>query len=58
MKLYNIRVLLNRANCSKFQSDKRNLDMLVFSKKGCGYIKPLVLLHFDYFCWGKADHHY
>jgi len=26
MKLYNIRVLLNRANCWNFQSGKRNLD--------------------------------
>jgi len=26
MKLYNIRVLLNRAYCWNFQIDKRNLD--------------------------------
>jgi len=30
MKLYNIRALLNCANCWNFQSDQRNLDMLVF----------------------------
>ena len=29
MKLYNIRVLLNRANCWNFQIDKRNLDITV-----------------------------
>jgi len=27
MKLYNIRVLLNRANCWNFQIAKRNLDI-------------------------------
>jgi len=29
MKLYNIRVPLNRANCWNFQTDKRNLDIAV-----------------------------
>jgi len=29
MKFYNIRVLLNRANCWNFQTDKRNLDIAV-----------------------------
>jgi len=51
MKLYNIRALLNRVNCRNFQSDKRNLDMLVVIKKVSGHVKPVVLLRpFDYFC--------
>jgi len=54
LKLYNIGVLLNRANRRNFQSDKRNLDMLVVIKKVYVHIKPLVLLRpFDYFCQGQ-----
>jgi len=50
MKLYNIRVLLNRAHCSNFQSDNKNLDMLVVINV-CGQVKPLLLLRpFDYVC--------
>jgi len=51
MKLYNIRALLNRVNCRNFQSDKRNLDMLVVIKRVCGHVKLLALLRpLGYFC--------
>jgi len=51
-----IRVVLNRANWWNFQSDKRNLDILVVINKLSGHVKLLVLLRiFDYFCWGKRS---
>ena len=54
MKLYNIRVLLNRAGCWNFQIDKRNLDMTVSASSNRLFFYHLVIV----FIRGKADHHY
>jgi len=46
-------------NYWNFQSDKRNLDMMVVIKKVCGHVKLLVLLlPLIIFVRGKTDHHY
>jgi len=54
MKLYNIRVLLNRANCLNFQIDKRNLDIAVSASSNRLFFYDRVII----FVRGKADHHY
>jgi len=55
MKLYNIRVLLNRANCWNFQIDKRNLDIAVSASSNSLFFYDLLSI---IFVRGKADHHY
>jgi len=55
MKLYNIRVLLNRANCWNFQIDKRNLDIAVSASSNSLFFFDLLII---IFVRGKADHHY
>ena len=52
---YNIRVLLNRANCWNFQSDKRNLDITVSVSSNRLFFYDLLII---IFVRGKADHHY
>jgi len=48
-KLYNIRALLNRANCWNFQIDEKS-----WHSRQC-LVKPFVLLRpFDYFCYGQS----
>jgi len=54
MKLYNIRVLLNRANCRNFQIDKRNLDTTDSASSNRLFFYDLLI----FFVRGKADHHY
>ena len=54
MKFYNIRVLLNRANCWNFQIDKRNLDITVGASSNRLFFYDLVII----FIRGKADHYY
>jgi len=55
MKLYDIRVLLNRVNCWKFQIDKRNLDIAVSaSSNRLSFYDILIIICVR----GKADHHY
>jgi len=54
MKLYNIRVLLNRANCWNFQIDKRNIDTTVSASSNRLFFYDLLVI----FGRGKADHHY
>jgi len=55
MKLYNIRVPLNRANCWNFQTDKRNLDTAVSAMSNRLLFYYLLII---IFARGKADHHY
>jgi len=55
MKLYNIRVLLNRANCRNFQIDKRNLDIAVTASSNRLFFYNLLII---IFVRGKGDHHY
>jgi len=55
MKLYNIRVPLNRANSWNFQIDKRNLDITVSSSSNRLFFYDLLII---IFVIGKADHHY
>jgi len=52
MKLYNIRVLLNRANCWNFQIDKRNLDIAVSALSKRLFFYDLLIITF---VRGKAD---
>jgi len=54
MKLYNIRVLLNRAKCWNFQIDKRNLDTADSSSSNRLFLYDVWII----FVRGKADHHY
>jgi len=54
MKLYNIRVLLNRAYCWNFQIDKRNLDITVSASSKRLFFYDLLII----FVRGNADHHY
>jgi len=54
MKFYNIRVLLNRANCSNFQIDKRNFDVTVSAPSNRLFFKDLLII----FLKDIADHHY
>jgi len=42
MKLCNIRVVLNRGNCSNFQIGKRNIDIAVLSEM-VAFKDPLTL---------------
>ena len=51
MKLYNIRVLLNRADCWNFQIDKRNLDIAVSASSHLLFFYEFLI----YFVRGKAD---
>jgi len=51
MKLYNIRVLLNRAGCWNFQIDKRNLDIAVSASSHLLFFYEFLI----YFVRGKAD---
>jgi len=51
MKLYNIRVLLNRADCWNFQIDKRNLDIAVSASSHLFFFYEFLI----YFVRGKAD---
>ena len=44
MKLYNIRVLLNRANCWNFQIDKRNLDIAVSASSNRLFYDLLIII--------------
>ena len=55
MKLYNIRVLLKRANCWNFQTDKRNLDIAVSASSKRLFFYDLLII---VFVRGKADHHF
>ena len=55
MKLYNIRVLLNRANCWNFQTEKRNLDTAVSASSNRLFFYDLLI---TIFVRDKADHHY
>jgi len=55
MKLYNIRVLLNRADCWNFQVDKRNLEMAVRASSNRMFFYDILII---IFVKGKADHHY
>jgi len=55
MKLYNIRVLSNRANCLNFQIDERNLDIAVNASSNRLFFHDLLII---IFVRGKADHHY
>jgi len=55
MKLYNIRVPLNRANSWNFQIDKRNLDITVSSSSNRLFFYDLLII---IFVIRKADHHY
>jgi len=58
-KLYDIKVLLNHANCWNFQSDKRDLDMLVVIKKFVVRSNRLFFYGLMItFVRGKMDHHY
>jgi len=54
MKLYNIRVLLNPANCLNFQIAKRNLDIAVSASSKRLFVYDLLII----FVRGKTDHHY
>jgi len=54
MKLYNIRELLNRANCLNFQIDNGNLDMAVSASSNRLFFYDLLII----FVRNKADHHY
>ena len=54
VKLYHIRVPLNRANCSNFQTDKRNLDIAVGASSNRLFYDLLIII----FVRGKADYHY
>ena len=54
MKLYNIRVLLNRANCWNFQIDKSNLYIVSASSNRLYFYDLLIII----FVRSKADHHY
>jgi len=54
MKLYNIKVLLNRANCWNFEIDKRNLDITVSAMSNRLFFYNLLII----FVRGKADHRY
>jgi len=56
MKLYNIWVLLNCANCLNFQNDKRNLDMAVSASSNRLFFYDLLIIII--FVGGRADHHY
>jgi len=55
MKLYNIRILLNRANCWNFQIDKRYLDIAVSASSNRLFFYDLLII---IFVRGKAHHHY
>ena len=44
MKLYNIRVLLNRAICWNFQTDKRNLDIAVSASSNRLFFYDLLII--------------
>jgi len=55
MKLYNIRVLLNRANCQNFQINKRNLDIALGALSIRLFFYDLFII---IFVRGKADHHF
>jgi len=54
MKLYNIRVVLNRANCWNIQIDKRNLDRVDSASSNRLFCYDLLII----FVRGKEDHHY
>jgi len=54
MKLYNIRVLLNRANYLNFQTDQRNLDIRVSSTSNSLFFYDLLII----FVRAKRNHHY
>jgi len=54
VKLYNIRVPLNRANCWNFQINKRNLDIAVSASPNRLFFYLLIII----FVTDKADHHY
>jgi len=49
-KLYNIRVLLNLANCWNFHIGKRNLDRAVSASTNCLFFYDLLII---IFVWGK-----
>ena len=51
MKLYNIRVPLNRANSWNFQIDKRNLDITVSATENLLFFYDILIV----FVRGKAD---
>ena len=51
MKLYNIRVLLNRANCWNFQIDKRNHDTADSASSNRLFFYDLLII----FVRGKAE---
>ena len=55
MRLYNIRVPLNCANCWNFQIDKRNLDIALSASSNRLFFNDLLII---IFVRGKADHHY
>jgi len=55
MKRYNIRVLLNRANCWNFQIDKSNLEVAVSASSNRLFFYDLLII---IFVRGKAHHHY
>jgi len=46
MKLYNIRVLSNRANCLNFQIDTRNLDIAVSASSNRLFLYDLLIIIF------------
>jgi len=46
VKLYNIRVLLNRANCWNFQIDKRNYDIAVSDSSNRLFFYDLLIIIF------------
>jgi len=55
MKLYNIRALLNGANCRNFQIDKRNVDIAVSASSNHLLFYDLLII---IFLRDKADHYY